>query len=213
VENGNYVVRLHFAEIYWGTPGAGISKGAGARVMSVNLENQLRLVNLDLVQEVGAASALIKNIPVTVTDGKLNIDFSATVNRPMISAIEVYSFDAGAVLTKAESIRPPDGNNNPEFISLTEANERINVFEKPMVYPNPLHNKFNIKFPAIYKGHMTLQITDVSGRVYEIGKTRLRAGGSNMEVNLSRLGLKPGVYLLKFVYAERQTEVVKLLIE
>jgi hypothetical protein len=90
--NGDYVVRLHFAEIVWGAPGGGFTAGAGSRVMNVKLENQYRLTNFDVVQEVGAAQALIKNLPVTVTDGKLNIDFSATVDRPSVDAIEVYSF-------------------------------------------------------------------------------------------------------------------------
>jgi hypothetical protein len=31
---------------------------------------QLRLINFDVAKEVGAATALFKNIPITVTDGK-----------------------------------------------------------------------------------------------------------------------------------------------
>jgi hypothetical protein len=96
VTNGNYIVRLHFAEIYWGAPGGGLAGGTGSRIMSVSLENQLRLINFDVTQEVGAAAALVKNIPVTVTDGKLNINFSATVNRPMVNAVEVYSFSSSS---------------------------------------------------------------------------------------------------------------------
>ena len=92
VTNGNYVVRLHFAEIFWGQKGSGSRGGAGSRTFTVKLENQSRLVNFDLSQEVGGATAVIKNFPVTVTDGKLNIDFSAMINRPMVSAVEVYSF-------------------------------------------------------------------------------------------------------------------------
>ncbi len=74
VTNGDYVVRLHFAEIVWGAPGNGLTGGAGSRVMNVSLENQLRLINFDVAKEVGPAAALVKNIPVTITDGKLNID-------------------------------------------------------------------------------------------------------------------------------------------
>lgn len=209
VANGNYVVRLHFAEIYWGAPGTGVNGGAGSRVMSVKLENQLRLVNFDPVQEVGTAAALIKNIPVTVTDGKLNIDFSATANRPMVSAVEVYSFSSTMVLTSAQATP----NKKAALISLQEADNSANNFEKPTVYPNPLHNRFYIKFPSVYTGSATLQITDVNGRVYEVGKSRLRVGGTNMEVDLSRLGLKPGVYFLRMLYDERKTEMIKLLVE
>ena len=96
--NGDYTVRLHFAEIVWGAPGSGFSKGAaGSRVMSVELENQMRLINFDAGQTVGAATAIIKNLPVTVNDGNLDINFLATVNRPMVNAIEVYSFISGAL--------------------------------------------------------------------------------------------------------------------
>ncbi len=212
IANGKYIVRLHFAEIYWGAPGNGISKGAGARVMSVNIEGQLRLANLDLVQEVGTLSTLIKNFPVTVTDGKLNIDFSASVNRPMVSGVEVYSFTTTPIVTKAA--KPTEAvDKKTGLISLEEVKEGSNNFEKPMLYPNPLHNRFYIKFPTVYSGNITLQIADVAGRVYEIGKSRLKAGGANMEVNISRLALKPGVYMLKIIYDERKTEVVKLLIE
>ncbi len=98
VANGTYVVRLRFAEIFFGQPGSGVNGGIGSRTFDVSLENQLRLTNFDITQEVGKATAVIKNIPVTVTDGNLNIDFSATVNRPMVSAIEVYSFRPSAVL-------------------------------------------------------------------------------------------------------------------
>lgn len=57
--------------------------------MSVSLENQIPLVNLDVTEEVGGATALVKNLPVTVTDGKLNITFSATVNRPLQSFLKL----------------------------------------------------------------------------------------------------------------------------
>lgn len=96
--DGDYVVRLHFAEVYWGTPGSGLTGGRGSRIMSVTMENKIRLINYDIVGDVGVASAVIKNIPVTVADGKLTIDFSATVNRPSLSALEVYKFTSSGPL-------------------------------------------------------------------------------------------------------------------
>jgi hypothetical protein len=147
VENGEYVVRLHFAEIYWGAPGSGINGGAGSRVMNVSMENQLRLVNFDVVQESGGvASALIKNLPVTVTDGKLDINFTANVNRPMVVAVEVVSFRASAVLSSEGprlNILPGD-----------------NGLKKPKVYPNPISKRFKVEFPSQYSGtlHFRYQI-------------------------------------------------------
>ncbi|OLY90727.1 Por secretion system C-terminal sorting domain-containing protein [Cnuella takakiae] len=91
-DSSNYVVRFHFAEIYWGSPGSGLNGGAGSRVMSVQMEGKTAIANLDIVKEVGPAAALVRNVPVKVQDGKLDISFTASVNRPMVSAIEVYSF-------------------------------------------------------------------------------------------------------------------------
>jgi hypothetical protein len=201
IENGDYVVRLHFAEIYWGAPGAGFSGGVGSRVMNIALENQLRLVNFDVTQEAGGgATALVKNIPVTVTDGKLNIDFSANVNRPMVVAVEVVSFRASSVLSSQDPVVNvlPEGNH----------------LKKAKVYPNPLQKRFKVEFPGQYSGNTTLQLTDAIGRVYQLGKFKLQRGSaSNVEVDISNLSLKPGFYYLKVLSETRPAEVIKLVIE
>jgi uncharacterized repeat protein (TIGR02543 family) len=201
VPNGDYTVRLHFAEIYWGSLGSGLSGGAGSRVMSVQIENQLRLINLDVLQEVGAATALVKNFPVTVTDGKLNIDFSATVNRPMICGVEVYSFSPSA----RSAIQPVVSSSD-------DAVDPINLAQSK-VYPNPLHNKFTIEFPVNYRGNFTSEIVDIVGRKYEISKTKLKEGGSIIQVDISKLNLTPGVYLLRINSDAGKTEVHKLIVK
>jgi len=204
VANGDYYVRLHFAEIFWGAPGSGLTGGAGSRVFSVKLENQYRLINYDLTQDVGGAAAVIKNFPVSVTDGNLNIDFSATVNRPMVSAVEVYSFSSGS--------------SRPALVAAIQNNSQVNVadynFEKPRLYPNPLHNKnFNIAFPGKYNGVYDLELIDILGRKYDLGKTRLNEGGSTIKMDISRFSLKPGVYFLKINSNANKADVLKLLIE
>jgi hypothetical protein len=208
VPNGDYVVRLHFAEIIWGAPGGGSTGGAGTRVMSIKLEGQYRLVNLDVAQEVGSATAVIKNFPVTVTDGKLNIDFSATVDRPMVNAIEVYSFSSAA----ARPLNAPV-TAAPSLFSMEQPNVSENNFERPKVYPNPLRNRFTIEFPSKYQGNFSTDIIDMVGRKYEIGKTKLKPGGSNMQIDISRFSLKPGVYFLQIHAETGKTEVFKLVIE
>jgi hypothetical protein len=173
----------------------------------VSLENQLKLINLDVAQEVGSAAAVIKNIPVTVTDGKLNINFTATVNRPMVCAVEVYKFESGTTIVQATS----DSSRNITFAE--ELSGTTNNSERPRVYPNPLNQKFIIQFPYGYKGKISLQIVDMAGRVYEIEKLKSRAEGASVEVNLSRFNLKPGVYILKILSDARKTEVVKLVVQ
>jgi hypothetical protein len=196
--NGNYVVRLHFAEVYWGAPGTGAGGGAGSRIMSVKLENQLRLSNFDIVREVGSGSALIKNFPVTVTDGKLNIDFSASVNRPSVSAIEVYSFTGlQARPAMVSSIAPQP---------LIAANESFKVF------PNPVHNIINIEFPNRYNGNTSVQIVDMLGKKYQVAKTMLVGERPLLNLDISRLSLNTGIYFLKVDTEGKKSEVIKLII-
>jgi hypothetical protein len=145
VVNGDYVVRLHFAEIVWGAPGNGLNGGAGSRVMSVSLENQLRLINFDVVQEVGAATALVKNIPVTVTDGKLNINFTATVNRPMVNAVEVYSFTYSTLSADFLDFKGSLINKKVELEWVTSNEVNTKYFE----VQRSTNNTNNIDFKAL----------------------------------------------------------------
>ncbi len=144
VPNGDYVVRLHFAELVWGAPGNGINGGAGSRVMSISLENELQLINLDVAREVGAATALIKNIPVTVTDGKLNIDFSATVNRPMVMAVEVYSFTYSTLGVTFLDLKGRLINKKVELEWLTSNEVNTKYFEVQRSTTSFTNNDFKI---------------------------------------------------------------------
>ncbi|RMD65609.1 hypothetical protein D6817_05705, partial [Candidatus Pacearchaeota archaeon] len=80
--NGSYVVRLHFAEIYYNSN--------GARVFNISIENQTVESNFDIFSQVGADTALVKSYLVRVTDGSLNIKFAHIADNPKISAIEVF---------------------------------------------------------------------------------------------------------------------------
>ena len=81
VPNGNYTVVLKFAEIYWDQ--------AGKRVFSVLFEGQQAIGNLDIFALVGKNRAYDVSLPVSVTDGVLNISFQSIVDYAKVSAIEV----------------------------------------------------------------------------------------------------------------------------
>ena len=89
VTNGNVDVILHFAEIYFGTSGK--KGGKGSRQFHVNMEGSRKLTNFDIFAAAGGAMRAYQlTIPVTVTDGVLNIDFlSGAADLPRVSAIEV----------------------------------------------------------------------------------------------------------------------------
>jgi hypothetical protein len=90
VDPGTYTVNLHFAEIYYGAAG-GPPGAAGLRVFNVDIEDgQGNLTNYDIFAEVGAATAVMHSFEgILVTDGFLDIEFSATVENAKISAIEI----------------------------------------------------------------------------------------------------------------------------
>ncbi|MEK6482170.1 kelch repeat-containing protein [Catalinimonas sp. 4WD22] len=91
VSNGKYTVRTHHAELYFGykKPNA-----PGNRVFDISLEGQLVKEKVDLFEEgVGPEQSLEAKVftfeEVEVTDGKLTLSMSASVNRPTLSALEI----------------------------------------------------------------------------------------------------------------------------
>ncbi|MGP1994272.1 malectin domain-containing carbohydrate-binding protein [Zobellia laminariae] len=98
LENGDYNVILHYAEIYWGANGGGAG-GVGDRVFDVSIEGQLMLDNFDISTEVSPETPLLKSFTVNVSDGVLNIYHSALavdggVGHAKISALEILGINA-----------------------------------------------------------------------------------------------------------------------
>ncbi len=79
--NGNYTVTLKFAEIYW--------TAAGKRVFNVSMQGTQVITNLDIYSKVGKNAAYDVTIPVSVTNGMLNINFTTVVDNAKVSAIAV----------------------------------------------------------------------------------------------------------------------------
>lgn len=118
----------------------------------------------------------------------------------MICAVEVYSFTGAAPIS------------SPATVSMTATTDSKNDFEKPRIYPNPLKDRFHILFPTTYYGKVNLLLSDVRGKTFEIGHYLLNPGGSNMEVDVSKLALTPGVYFLQ-IRLDKKTDVIKLIIK
>ncbi|QJE97074.1 malectin domain-containing carbohydrate-binding protein [Luteolibacter luteus] len=109
VPNGDYEVRLHFAEVW---PGA---YATGIRVFDVLMEGALAINDLDVFARVGANRALVIATPVTVADGKLTIDFVHVIQNPNLSGIEIYPIAAGAL-----EMEPPTTPGNLAANNVTE---------------------------------------------------------------------------------------------
>ena len=79
--DGNYTVTLKFAETYWNI--------AGQRIFNVSMQGTQVISNLDIFALVGENTAYDVSIPVSVTNGILNINFSSIHNYACVSAIEI----------------------------------------------------------------------------------------------------------------------------
>lgn len=206
VANGTYHVRLHFAEIYWGVPGSGQNGGTGSRVMTIAAEGQNRLINLDVAGQVGSASAIVKQLSgITVTDGKLNLDFSASSNRPMVCGIELYRFDS--------SDKPMINNVTTHTSLVPGGNDALLSGENIRVYPNPVKDQLRVLLPSVYEGNVTLQLVDVSGSIYPLLVTRVMRGGSVINTSIEHLRLKKGIYFLKAIPEGKAPHITKLIVE
>lgn len=81
VANGNYTIKLHFAEIF--------HTAVNKRLFNVKIEGKEVITKLDIFREVGANTALEKLFPVTVTDGNINIEFITVLDNAAITGIEI----------------------------------------------------------------------------------------------------------------------------
>lgn len=89
VPNGTYYVTFKFAEVYF--------TSAGERVFDVSMEGTEVISNLDIFAKVGQNAAYDETHNVDVSDGTLNINLSADVNKAKICGIVISSFDPATV--------------------------------------------------------------------------------------------------------------------
>lgn len=93
---GNFLVRLHFAEFFYGRNKP--EEAPGQRVFDVSLEGQKVLDNYDIAATVGVQTPDVREFQVEVNDGFINLFFDSRLesggrNTAKISAIEILSID------------------------------------------------------------------------------------------------------------------------
>jgi hypothetical protein len=86
VSNGNYVLRLLFSDYL----------PAGQRKFNVNVEGNAVLSNFDITASGGGHAALVKEFPVSITDGRLDMTFTPVVGYAAVSGFELLTSPAPA---------------------------------------------------------------------------------------------------------------------
>jgi hypothetical protein len=81
VANGDYVITLKFAELYFSS--------AGKRAFDVFIEGAKAVSKLDVFARAGKNAAYDVTVSVRVTDGMLNITFSSLINYAKVNAIMI----------------------------------------------------------------------------------------------------------------------------
>src|SRR5262249_21601204 len=102
VPNGNYTVRLHFAELFF--------NATGVRRFNVNVQGTRVLSNFDIYGQAGKASLITKSFNTTVTTGTLIVSFGKVFDNAVIQALDVYP--TGSVDLNAPTFAPiPEAEN------------------------------------------------------------------------------------------------------
>lgn len=189
VEDGDYVVYLHFAEIYFGSEGGWPNGAQGQRVFNVSVEGEAAIEELDLYYEVGAMYAYVQEVRTTVTDGVLNIDLGSTQDRAKISAIEIL------IPSEADQSVSRIASENRTFATGNTLKERSHI----SLAPNPAVNTVKLLVESeAWEGFYEVVIYDSRGRrvqYYQFDKpSELVKQPLNIE------DLLPGLYVVNVVF-------------
>ena len=160
VVNGVYHVNLYFTETVQ------TMQFVGARVFTVKMQGSTVFDHLDVFAEAGANAALIKGADVTVSNGKLGIEFDNIVQNPKIFAIEILPGTSGPSLTL--NFKYPDGTPvagtlaytvNSSLLSFQGSSALNNGQAQCVIYANPSSLGISTQFTV------NLSLIDTAGHI------------------------------------------------
>ncbi|NCD72411.1 malectin domain-containing carbohydrate-binding protein [Mucilaginibacter agri] len=196
--NGNYMVRMHFAENYW--------TASASRIFNISMENIQVLGNFDIFGEVGYRSALVKDFSTTVSDGALSIKMVAAVNRNSLAAIEIFQVINTTTMAKVSLA-------DKQFLT-TDSAATISAIRSVTLYPNPnAGNIVYLKAANFAKQQaVTVNISNMLGtliqtQVFITGDT----GEAVVTIPITKK-LEKGVYLVN-TYSSTGVTYGKLLVK
>jgi len=118
--NGDYIVRLHFVELFFNS--------AGVRRFNVAIEGKPVLSSFDIYAEAGKASLITKAFPAALSDGVLNIAFSKVFDNAAVQGIDIYPASTSLDLTSPVFVAIPEPENathtTPPTVTLNIADDR-----------------------------------------------------------------------------------------
>jgi N-acetylneuraminic acid mutarotase len=168
---------------------------------SVGVNNQAEYHEIDVTSYVKSQFAGDKTVSLLIKD-------ATNQNSKMVFKSKENVNNRPQLIIYSTASRPT--SEGTLEITRTEEGTSEKKLEKPIVYPNPAQKRFTIKFPEDYKGYFSLEIADENGRTYNLGKRTSQPAG--IDIDISNLSLRPGVYFLK-IKSDTRSEEMKLVIQ
>ncbi|HJT24285.1 MAG TPA: malectin domain-containing carbohydrate-binding protein, partial [bacterium] len=225
--NQVYNVTLKYAETY--------NTAAGKRVFNVVLNGATVLSNLDLYAVTGGKNiAYDRTFPITVTNGTLELDETATIQSATLQAIAItpYGVPAPAVMRPVAGI----SQNNPTPVGAATSSSTPtpkvpasptatptptwpygnNLLANPLPFPNPASGvSIHVRLSSQIAGNGQLTIFTVGGmKVAEMDLGEIQPGDTTVILPLADktgVSLANGLYYLVFRLSNHQS-VGKLLV-
>lgn len=174
VPNGNYDVKLMFAEKYFSS--------SGSRKFDVYLELNPVIWNLDIFSQVGKNAAYTKEIKnVNVSDGIIDIHLADKIDNALID---------GIVITPSTTGFREDEEN------------MIRDFKVEQNYPNPFNGKTVINYSLAFPDNLTLELFSILGEQIFFEDLGIVSAGSHQYIldtySLTGSFLTSGVYFYVF---------------
>lgn len=172
-----------------------------AALSSISVSNEAKYFEFDVtgyVQTQLAGDKVVTLVLKDPTNQNKNLVFNSKENRQSRPQLVITGL--------ADTVTNMAMRNNEN------TSDYRNSLKKASIYPNPLQKRFNIKFPVNYHGNLSLQIIDQIGRICNMGKYLIQSGGSDINVDISKLLLRPGIYFLKIALPTRNEEM-KIIIQ
>ena len=188
VPNGNYIIKLMFAEKYFNS--------SGSRIFDVYLEQNRVITDLDIYSLVGKNAAYIKQIVnVQVIDGVLDIEFSEKVDNALICGIVIVQISTGLL-------------ENDDDI-------KLNHFKVEQNYPNPFNGSTIINYSIYAADNLQFELYNLIGeRIYNQDLGYTLSGNYQLKLDtraLFKFPLTSGIYFYVFTGVSKR-EIRKLIL-
>lgn len=201
VSDGNYDLKLFFNELY--------QTSAGTRLFSVSVEGRSVFTNLDLYQQSGHDTAYERTVgDVSVSDGNLTIELTASVDNGTLSGIAVFS-DTGEL---QEPTYPIVRATNPNIWADVPDMNVVRVGDTYYMSSTTMH--LNPGVPIMKSTDLkNWEVINYAHRALDANNNALNMNGSNAYSRgtwASSINYKDGTYYVtSFSYTTNRTYIWK----